>query len=105
MDRDVHGTSHALLLDMQLDIADYETRDRLLHAARTRGVRFGTRKVYLASLGIDLGGSTPRVLRALHRDGLIVLSRADLVAAMDPDLVRSSRVEIDGDAVHFLVVD
>jgi hypothetical protein len=44
------------------------------------------------------------LLRA-HRERLLVLARADLVAAMDPDEVRDSVIVTDGARFHFVVVD
>lgn len=80
---------------------------------RARG-RFGTRKVFIAAIWRALRrtpyGSLSRadfdalLLRA-HRDGLLVLERADLVGAMDPAEVRESEVEhpMIGSRYHFVV--
>ena len=89
-----------------LTIADTVAADYILTQARTVGTLFGTRKVFLGSLGIDWGNPTHlRVLLALVRSGLIECARADLVAAMDPALVACSRVEDPRGAVyHFVVV-
>jgi hypothetical protein len=80
---------------------------------RARG-RFGDRKVFIAAIRRELRatwyGSLPRaaidelLLRA-HRERLLVLARADLVAAMDPDEVRDSEIVTDGARFHFVVVD
>jgi hypothetical protein len=78
----------------------------------TTGV-FGDRKVFVASVWdalrrdpayatLTLDGFKARLLGA-HRDGDLVLARADLVAAMDPDLVAASEITADGAAFHFIV--
>lgn len=43
-------------------------------------------------------------LLAAHSAGELSLARADLVAAMDPDLVATSEVSTDGATFHFVVV-
>ena len=88
-----------------LTIADYNAVDDLRAVARSRGVRFGPRKVFLSSIVDTHDPTTRRVLLALHRDGLIKLARADLVAAMDPRLVQASEIQTDGATFHFLVDD
>lgn len=45
-----------------------------------------------------------RELLAAHRAGELSLARADLVAAMDGDLVASSEVAADGATFHFVVM-
>jgi hypothetical protein len=100
---------------------------RALSAVRDAG-RFGDRKVFIASLWTTMlaieaatGGTLTEgctiahfkawLLRArlLTRDGtqegarLVVLCRADLVAAMDPALVEASETVTDGAAFHFVV--
>jgi hypothetical protein len=42
-------------------------------------------------------------LVAAHRAGELSLARADLVAAMDPELVAVSEIISDGASFHFLV--
>lgn len=88
-----------------LTIADYGAVDDLRSAARSRGVRFGPHKVFLSSIVDTHDPTTRRVLLALHRDGLIKLARADLVAAMDPRLVQASEIQTAGATFHFLVDD
>jgi hypothetical protein len=90
--------------------------------------RFGDRKVFIASLWatmLRMEAETGRTLtegatlehfkawllrsRLLTRDGtedgapLVVLCRADLVAAMDPRLVAASETVIDGATFHFVI--
>lgn len=92
------------------------------------GGRFGDRKVFIASLwiamlcieaeagGTLIDGATLQHFKAwllrsrlLTRDGtmegerLVVLCRADLVAAMDPALVAASEAVTDGATFHFVI--
>lgn len=92
------------------------------------GGRFGDRKVFIASLWIVMlcieaeaegtltEGATLQHFKAwllrsrlLTRDGtmegerLVVLCRADLVAAMDPALVAASETLTDGATFHFVI--
>lgn len=100
---------------------------RALASVRDAG-RFGDRKVFIASLwttmlrieaetsGILTDGATLEHFKAwllrsrlLTRDGtedgtrLVVLCRADLVAAMDPAMVAVSETVTDGATFHFCV--
>lgn len=89
---------------LKLDVADYDAVEQLNTAAAT-GTRFGDRKVFLSSI-VDLSDpTTRRVLSAMQRDGMIELARADLVAAMDPELVKASELKVRGATYHFLVTD
>lgn len=63
--------------------------------------RFSERKVFISSLWHEIRGEIGMTLPAFkrwlvqqHRTGRLVLARADLVAAMDPDLVRESEIEV-----------
>jgi hypothetical protein len=104
---------------------------RLVHRALTDvqdAGRFGDRKVFIASLWakmLDIETQTGGTLtdgamlehfkawlvasRLLTSDGtedgtrLVVLCRADLVAAMDPALVAASETATDGAVFHFIV--
>lgn len=87
-------------------------------ALATEGLdMFGTRKVFLCGLKDALCcnaiaahgtaavlGDIDAQLVACHQAGLLTLARADLVAAMDPELVRWSHVSGNGADFHFLVV-
>jgi hypothetical protein len=75
--------------------------------ARTSGVYFGDRKVFLSTIpGVDLADPEwQQLLDELRRARLIEFARADLVAAMDPDLVARSEWSQGGATNHFLVVD
>jgi hypothetical protein len=100
---------------------------RALAAVQDAG-RFGDRKVFISSLWIQMRGIEAQtggtltdgatiehfkawLLRArlLTRDGtedgarLLVLCRADLVAAMDPARVAASETLTDGAAFHFVL--
>ncbi|HVV85689.1 MAG TPA: hypothetical protein VHE35_21670, partial [Kofleriaceae bacterium] len=77
-------------------------------AARATDGRFGPRKVFIASLWRDhafrdlsLDDFKARLLAA-HRGGALTLARADLVAAMDPDLVRDSELAHGDSRYHFV---
>jgi hypothetical protein len=83
-----------------------------LARAATTGV-FGDRKVFIASVWdelkrqpayatLTLDAFKQQLVRA-HRDGELVLARADLVAAMDPALVAASETTTDGASFHFIV--
>lgn len=84
-------------------------RDAAAHA--TEG-RFGDRKVFIAALWRALrddpaaGGSSldafKQRLVAAHQAGLVVLARADLVGAMDPDQVRQSETAHLEARYHFV---
>jgi len=77
--------------------------------------RFGNRKVFIAAIRRELRAtkyaSLPRaaideLLIRAHREGLLQLARADLVAAMDPHEVRDSEITYGGIATfHFVVVE
>jgi hypothetical protein len=78
----------------------------------TTGV-FGDRKVFISSVwdelrtrpayaAVTLEAFKAQLLRA-HRDGELVLARADLVAAMNPELVAASETTADGASFHFVV--
>ena len=82
-------------------------------AARAEG-RFG-RKVFIAavwraliddarfaSLSLD---RFKQLLVAANRDGLLELTRADLVGAMDPGLVAASEIDDLGSTFHFVTGD
>jgi hypothetical protein len=77
-------------------------------AARATDGRFGPRKVFIASVWRDAAFSALSLadfkarLLAAHRAGAITLARADLVAAMDPDLVRESEVAHLDSRYHFV---
>lgn len=74
--------------------------------------RYGLRKVFLAAVHAALGGEGAIHLEAFqrrmvsaHRAGLLVLARADLVAAMPPAAVASSEVSDGGAEFHFVLDD
>ena len=73
--------------------------------------RYGLRKVFLAAVHAALGGEGAIDLEAFqrrmvsaHRAGLLVLARADLVAAM-PRAVADSEVSDGGTEFHFVLDD
>jgi len=74
--------------------------------------RYGWRKVFLAAVHAALGGEGAIHLEAFkrrmvsaHRAGLLVLARADLVAAMPQAAVASSEVSDGGAEFHFVLDD
>jgi len=74
--------------------------------------RFGARKVFLAAVHAALGGECAIELEAFkrrmvtaHRAGLLVLARADLVAAMPRGAVAASAVSDGCAEFHFLLDD
>jgi hypothetical protein len=86
------------------------------HAVATIGhdanKRYGLRKVFLAAVHAALGGegainpeAFQRRMVSAHRAGLLVLVRADLVAAMPQAAVASSEVSDGGAEFHFVLDD
>ena len=74
--------------------------------------RYGWRKVFLAAVHGALGGEGAIHLEAFkrrmvsaHRAGLLVLARADLVAAMPQAAVADSEVSEGGAEFHFVLDD
>jgi hypothetical protein len=74
--------------------------------------RFGTRKVFLAAVHAALGGEGAIHLEAFKqrmvsasRAGLLVLARADLVAAMPQAVVAASAVFNGCTEFHFMLDD
>jgi hypothetical protein len=74
--------------------------------------RFGSRKVFLAAVHAALGGEGASQLEAFkrrmvaaHRAGLLVLARADLIAAMPYAAVAASEVSDGGATFHFVIDD
>lgn len=74
--------------------------------------RYGTRKVFLAAVHAALGGESAinleafkRRMVAAHRAGLLVLARADFVAAMPRAVVAASEVSDGGAEFHFVLDD
>jgi hypothetical protein len=88
----------------------HEAKQVLLTRAHTRGVTFagwvsGQAKVYLGSLGLDWAHPHNRnALVDLVRSGELRFARADLVSAMDPEMVAASEVSHSGATWHFLVL-
>lgn len=73
--------------------------------------RFGPNKAFVASVWEHIRGQEgfPRTLKAFkdrlveaHGQGLLTLSRADLVAAMDPELLRRSEIRYLNATFHFV---
>jgi hypothetical protein len=85
---------------------------RAVASAAHDGV-FGDRKVFIAAVWNELRRSPAwssltlddfkSRLVAAHRAGDLELARADLVAAMDPELVAASETTTDGASFHFIV--
>lgn len=87
---------------------DFPAAVRTAAARASAEARFGPRKVFVAALWRDPSfqalplDELKRRLLAAHRAGSIALARADLTAAMDPDLVRDSEIG-DGDSRYHFV--
>jgi len=87
--------------------------DALRAAGATQDGRFGDRKVFVSAVWHELRKDPPWAeltlddfkarLVAAHRAGELALARADLVAAMDPELVAASEIIVDGASFHFIV--
>jgi len=80
---------------------------RVLEAARTSPTgRFGDNKVFISHVHRRLGDAAldafKRRLVEAHRAGLLALSRADLVEAMDPSDVAESETRWDQTTFHFI---
>ncbi|MEO8701983.1 MAG: hypothetical protein ABI867_18200 [Kofleriaceae bacterium] len=77
-------------------------------ASAVRAGTFGDRKVFIAAVWNELRSRytladfKARLVTA-HRAGELVLARADLVAAMDPELVAASETTTNGASFHFIV--
>ena len=72
--------------------------------------RYGDRKVFIAAIydrvGARLGltlDQLKRLILDLNRQRILTLARADLVAAMPPDMVRRSETSDRGASFHFVV--
>lgn len=80
--------------------------DSYINDAAEHGTRFGDVKVFLCTIpGIDLkDAECVNQLAYLLRSGLVQFARADLVGAMDPDLVARSHWRLDISDFHFLVL-
>jgi hypothetical protein len=82
------------------------TAERILATARNahRDSWFGTRKVFLAAVVDVTDTASMAILDDCRRARLLTFARADLVAAMDPEMVAESEWRLDGATFHFLVV-
>jgi hypothetical protein len=82
------------------------TAERLFSTARNahRDLRFGERKVYLCAIVDITDAAALAILDDCRRAQLLTFARADLVAAMDPELVDASEWRLDGATYHFLVM-
>jgi hypothetical protein len=72
--------------------------------------RFGGKKVFISELWKRVGRRINMTLPVFKqwlfrqlRDGTLLLARADIVAAMDPNQVQDSRAENFGTTVHFVI--
>lgn len=66
---------------------------------------FGDRKVFLSALLGPIAGQDMTELEECRRLGLLSFARADLVGAMDADMVDASTWTMDGCTYHFLIVE
>jgi hypothetical protein len=91
---------------MNHDLGLRLTAERFLSTARCahRDLRFGARKVFLCAIVDVTDAATMATLDDCRRAQLLTFARADLVAAMDPELVEASEWCVDLATFHFLVV-
>ena len=82
------------------------TAERILSTARCahRDLWFGDRKVFLCAVVDVADPEATDILDECRLAGLLRFARADLVAAMDPELVEESQWTLGGATYHFLVV-
>lgn len=84
-------------------------------ATTTTDGRFGENKVFIASIwdqfqrspagaGMSRSAFDEHLVEA-NRTGLLALSRADLIGAMDPETVRQSEVKLEQGAFHLVRTD
>lgn len=65
-------------------------------------LRFGREKVFLVAIDGKPTKTMARMLFEAHRERFLTLSRADLIPAMDPKLVRDSEIHHLNSAWHFV---
>ena len=82
------------------------TAERYLSMARTahRDFWIGDRKVFLCAVADVNNAEEMELLDECRRAGLLRFARADLVAAMDPELVEESEWNLGIATYHFLQV-
>ncbi len=95
------------------DASDFATT--VLEIARQVGPGFGDRKVFIGDIwkaaqkiqSMRALGEPEfkRRLVAAHRASQLVMARADLVGAMDPNKVAASETVTDGATFHFVVIE
>jgi hypothetical protein len=90
---------------MRIPLALQYLANDIIAAARETGTRFGDRKVFLSTIGLDLGDPEElSLLNELRQLGAISLHRADFVSAMDPALIAASTVWLSGAEFHFISI-
>lgn len=72
--------------------------------------RFGPEKVFIAAIWDEIGGqlgmSLPEFKRWLldqNRRGTLILARADVIGAMNPQMVARSEIQDRGSTFHFVL--
>lgn len=93
---------------MTITNAAFAARVRALLPRVGGAGRFGPRKVFICALWRAMAGAGridlfKQRLVDCNREGLLALARADLVGAMDPELVRESEIHWRGAEFHFVV--
>lgn len=96
----------------QNDLATFAST-AMCYARSSDVVLFGDRKAFICTVleawFMDSPATCPRraefgpLLFAAHQAGLLVLTRADLVGAMDQELVEWSEVKVPGATFHFII--
>lgn len=89
------------------------TRAQVVRDAMTRAQRFGETKVFISSVWKEMGeltswwGGSLKTFKAwlvdANRSGVLTMARADLVSAMDPELVAASEVTEGVSSWHFIL--
>ncbi len=107
----VHPT-HAV---PSFDLPAFATRIKRIARTSPPTARFGDNKLFIShawqlfndesdDAGMDLASFKHRLVEA-HRAGLLVLTRADLVSAMNPDDVRGSQTKYLHAEFHFVLIE
>lgn len=102
----------AAIAAAEVEAAAAKTMYSAVRDAMTRAQRFGEVKVFISSVWTELGGLTSMWgslaafkswLVEANRSGRLVMARADLVSAMDPEMVATSEVTEGGTSWHFIL--
>lgn len=97
----------------EIGAAADQARYSVVRDAMTRAQRFGEAKVFISSVWKEMGdltswwGGSFKTFKAwlvdANRSGMLAMARADLVSAMDPELVAASEVTEGVSSWHFIL--